>query len=73
MQVQSIVPLVFAFLALVAGVGLLLMRVDSEQLHASSRSLPDLALFRFRAYRYGMALVCFTLAAVAVAIWAGAV
>jgi hypothetical protein len=71
MQTANIVPLLFALLALVAGVGLLFVRVDPGQLHASSHSMPGLALFRFRAYRYSAAVACLVLAALSGAIWAG--
>ena len=73
MQTDSIVPIVFALLALVGGIGLLFVRVSPEQLQASSHSMPGFALFRFRAYRYSAAIVCFALAALGVAVWAGLV
>ena len=73
MQTNGLVPGVFALLALVAGIGLLFVRVNAEQLQRSSHSMPGFALFRFRAYRYAAAIVCFGLAALGVAAWTGLV
>jgi hypothetical protein len=67
----SIIPLAFAVVALVAGVGLLLVRINPEHLAGSSHSMPGLALFRFRAFRYGAAFACLVAAAVGAAAWAG--
>ena len=73
MQPQSVVLLVFVTLALVAGVGLLFVRVDPDQLQRSSHTVPGLALFRFPIYRYAAAVACFVLAASGAAIWASLV
>jgi hypothetical protein len=73
MQTNGLVPVVFALLALVAGVGLLFVRVNPEQLQRSSHSMPGFALFRFRAYRYAAAIFCFGLAVLGAAVWAGLV
>lgn len=73
MQPQSIVLLLFAVLALIAGMGLLFVRINPDQLRASFRTAPALALFRFRTYRYAMATLCLAVAALAAAIWAGLV
>ena len=64
MQTVGIVPVVFVLLTLVAGIGLLLVRINSEQLEASSRSMPGFALFRFRSYRHSAAFICFCLAVI---------
>ena len=73
MEPSSVFSLVFAVIGFIAGAGLLFARVNPEQLSASSHSMPGFALFRFRAFRYGMALVCFAFAALGVAFWAGVV
>ena len=73
MQPTDMMSLVFVILAVVAGIGLLLVRVNPEQLSASTHSAPGFALFRFRAYRYGAALFCFALAALGTAMWSGLV
>ena len=61
----------FAVIAFVAGIGLLLVRVNPEQLAASSRSMPGVALFRFRAFRYGAAFLCLAFGALSAASWLG--
>ena len=73
MQTDGSVPVVFALLAFGAGIGLLFVRVNPEQLQASSHTMPGYALFRFRAYRYAAAVFCFGLAVLGVAVWAGLV
>ena len=71
MPSQSIVLLPFALLAIVAGIGLLLVRVDAAELNGSTHSMPGMALFRFRVFRYGAALACLVSALVAIASFFG--
>ena len=72
MEAYNLPLLLFAFIALVAGVGLFFARVDPEQLRSSAHPMPGLALFRFRVYRYGVAAACLLTAAFCIASWAGA-
>lgn len=71
MQERDYIPLIFSVLALLAGVGVLLARIDPDQLRGWSRTMPGLALFRFRVYRYTAAAVCIVMAGIAAAYWAG--
>ena len=71
MQAPNIIPLVGAFFLSAVGVALLFVRVNTERLRAMSHTMPGLALYRFRAYRYFTAFVFFCLAALSVVNWAG--
>ena len=62
-----LVPLVFGVVGFLAGIGLLLVRVDPEQLARASRRMPGVALFRFPVFRYGAAYLCLAFGAVGIA------
>jgi len=57
--------------ALVVGAGLMLVRVDPDASRTQYRTLRGRALYRFRAFRYGVASVPFVLAALSMALWIG--
>jgi len=48
-----------------AGIGLFLAKVDDRQIEILKRWFPPMALYRFRAVRYGGALAFFIMAGVA--------
>ncbi len=72
MEASNLLTLLFAFFALAVGIGLFFVRVDPEQLRSSAHSMPGLALFRFRVYRYAVAAACLLAAALCIASWTGA-
>jgi len=47
------------------GIGVLLVRVDPDQLREKIHTNPGFALYRFRVFRYGVAVALFIIAAVA--------
>jgi hypothetical protein len=65
MDIEQLVCWLFVGLGLLTGVGLLLVRIDPNQLREKARTSPGLALYRFRGFRYGVAAAGFIIAAVA--------
>lgn len=55
---------VLSWLFVLAGVALLFERVDPEQLHEKIHTNPGMAPYRFRTFRFGVAVAFFILAAV---------
>ena len=70
-RIENLITIVFAVLAFVAGLGLIFVRVDRQQLGGLSHSMPGLALFRYGAVRYGGAILCFAVSALAAASCSG--
>lgn len=62
---HSIASLLAVLFFVLAGLGVLLVRVDTESLRKKVHTNPLFALYRFRAFRYGVAVAFFILAAVA--------
>jgi hypothetical protein len=65
MDIEQLVRWFLVGLGLLVGVGLLLARVDPDQLREKMHTNPGLALYRFRVLRYGVAAAGFIVAAVA--------
>ena len=61
---RSIIGWLFPGVAVLIGIALLFVRVDSEWLRGKMHTNPMLALYRFRLWRYTVAAICFILAAV---------
>lgn len=59
MDPEQLIWLFMGAFGLLAGVGLALVKIDRTELKEKSQSNPGLALFRFPAYRWGAAVVCF--------------
>lgn len=71
MQADKI-PYAFMFiLGLVAGVGLLLAKVDSRSVDVASRIVPWARLYRHKLFRVFAALLCFGVALLSLALWVG--
>jgi hypothetical protein len=58
-DLEQVVWLFMGAFGLLAGVGLALVKIDRAELKEKFHSHPGLALFRFLAYRWGTAVVCF--------------
>ena len=58
---RGLLPIVFVL----AGIAMVFVKVDPDALRANVHTWPSLALARFRAVRYGAAVMFFMLAAVA--------
>jgi hypothetical protein len=65
MDIEHLVRWLLVGLGSLVGVGLLVVRADPEQLREKLHTNPGLALFRFRAFRYGVAAVGFIIATIA--------
>ena len=61
---HSVAALLAVLFFALAGVAVLLVRVDTEALRKKVHTNPLSALYRFRAFRYGLAVTFFSLAVV---------
>ena len=50
---------IFIAVPLAIGLALIFVTTDAEELRRSTQSNPGLALYRFRIFRYGAAMLCF--------------
>lgn len=56
---EMLIHWVFIGLPLLIGLALVFVTIDEEELRRSIHANPDLALYRFRAFRYAAAMLCF--------------
>ncbi|QBB69282.1 hypothetical protein ELE36_02215 [Pseudolysobacter antarcticus] len=56
---EILIHSIFIVVPLLIGLALVFVTFDVEQLRRSIHSNPGLALYRFRAFRYGAAMLCF--------------
>jgi hypothetical protein len=64
MEIRELLHWLGPVLFILAGVGLVFVRIDEDQLREKTHSNPGLALYRFRVFRYGAAVVLFVIAAI---------
>ena len=64
MEIEALLHWLLPTLFVLVGVGLIFVQVDPERLREKIHSNPGLALYRFRAFRYGAALTLFAFAVV---------
>ena len=63
METRQLLNWLISLLFVLVGVALIFVRVDRDELRAKAHSSPGLALYRFRVFRYGVAIVLFAMAA----------
>jgi hypothetical protein len=58
MITEQFIAFCIAFLALISAIGLVFVKIDKNELKNKTHSFPQMALFRFPAFRWGMIVVC---------------
>ena len=61
---EILIHWVFIAVPLTMGVALIFVTTDADELRRSAQSNPGSALYRFRVFRYGVAMLCFIGAAI---------
>ena len=58
MEPEQALWIFLGIFSLICGAGLFFVKVDKEQLEKKAHSNPGFALYRYKAWRWGVALTC---------------
>ncbi len=65
MESEQFICFVIAVMSLISGVGLALVKIDKNELQKRIHSFPQMALFRFPVFRWGIVAVCLAIGTIA--------